>query len=60
MVFWNTLFCMGAHFFLSRFFRRHFDNNDLIRVAINLSYTYNNVKLKQEDEVAFFPPVSGG
>ena len=40
--------------------KKHFDNNDLIRVAINLSYTYNNVKLQPEDEVAFFPPVSGG
>ena len=40
--------------------KKNFDNNYLIRVAINLSYTYNNVKLQPEDEVAFFPPVSGG
>ena len=40
--------------------KKHFNNHDLIRVAINLSYTYSNVKLEPEDEVAFFPPVSGG
>ena len=38
----------------------HFNNNDLIRIAINLSYTYENVKIKPNDEIALFPPVSGG
>ena len=38
----------------------HFNNNDLIRIAINLSYTYENDKIKTEDEIALFPPVSGG
>ena len=40
--------------------KKHFDQKDLIRVAINLSYTYTNDKIKKNDEVAFFPPVSGG
>ena len=38
----------------------HFDNSDLIRIAINLSYTYENDKIKPDDEIALFPPVSGG
>ena len=36
------------------------DENDLIRVAINLSYTYDNEKIQPDDEIALFPPVSGG
>lgn len=38
----------------------HFNNNDLIRVAINLSYNYDNEKINNDDEIALFPPVSGG
>ena len=38
----------------------HFNNNDLIRIAINLEYTYTNDKIKPKDEIALFPPVSGG
>ena len=38
----------------------HFNNNDLIRIAINLEYIYENEKIKPRDEVALFPPVSGG
>ena len=37
----------------------HFNNNDLIRVAINLSYNYDNEKINKDDEIALFPPVSG-
>ena len=33
---------------------------DIIRIAINLEYTPNNIKLLSSDEVALFPPVSGG
>ena len=40
--------------------KKYFNDNNLIRVAINLSYTYDNDKLQHGDEVAFFPPVSGG
>ena len=39
---------------------KHFNNNDLIRIAINLAYTYENDKISPNDEVALFPPVSGG
>ena len=38
----------------------HFNNNDLIRIAINLSYTDKNEKIKSNDEIALLPPVSGG
>ena len=38
----------------------HLDNDSLIRVAINLSYTFKNDTIKDDDEIAFFPPVSGG
>ena len=38
----------------------HFKNNDVIRIAINLNYTYENDRLTPDDEIALFPPVSGG
>ena len=40
--------------------KKHLDNDNLIRVAINLSYTFENDAIKDDDEIAFFPPVSGG
>ena len=40
--------------------KEHLDNSNLIRVAINLSYTFENETIKDDDEIAFFPPVSGG
>ena len=39
---------------------QYMKKKDLIRIAINLEYIKNNKKLKDLDEVAFFPPVSGG
>ena len=33
---------------------------DVIRVAINLEYTTTNKTLNANDEIALFPPVSGG
>ena len=32
----------------------------MIQIAINLKYTRENKKIKSKDEVALFPPVSGG
>ena len=40
--------------------KKHFDNDNLVRVAINLSYTRENDTIKDDDEIALFPPVSGG
>ena len=32
----------------------------MLRFAINLKYINKNIKLKSKDEIAIFPPVSGG
>ena len=32
----------------------------IIRIAINLEYTSDNDTLSDKDEIALFPPVSGG
>ena len=34
--------------------------DDIIRFAINLEYTSKNHKITSNDEIALFPPVSGG
>ena len=34
--------------------------DNIIRIAINLEYTTTNEKISSKDEVALFPPVSGG
>ena len=34
--------------------------DDFIRVAVNLEYVTANEPLNPEDEIALFPPVSGG
>jgi len=33
---------------------------DIVRIAVNLEYITNNCKLSPNDEIALFPPVSGG
>ena len=40
--------------------KQYMIKKDLIRIAVNLEYIKNNKKLKEIDEIAFFPPVSGG
>ena len=35
-------------------------NDQIIRVAVNLQYTSKNIKISNTDEIAIFPPVSGG
>ena len=35
--------------------KKHLDNGNLIRVAINLSYTFENDAIKNDDEIALFP-----
>ena len=37
----------------------HFKNN-ILRFAVNQEYTSTNKDLKNTDEIAIFPPVSGG
>ena len=33
---------------------------EILRFAINQEYAVNNINLNDEDEIAIFPPVSGG
>jgi len=33
---------------------------EVLRFAINQEYVVNNTNLNEEDEIAIFPPVSGG
>ena len=40
-------------------FKKHFENKTL-RIAINQEYTNTNKKINENDEIALFPPVSGG
>ena len=39
---------------------QYMKEDDFIRVAINLEYVTTNEPLKSKDEIALFPPVSGG
>ena len=39
--------------------KKHIDE-DIIRISIKLNYSYENDKISQSDEIALFPPVSGG
>ena len=39
--------------------KKHFDKN-LLRIAVNNEYCYENTRFTSNDEIALFPPVSGG
>ena len=39
--------------------KKHYEK-EILRFAVNKEYVVKNVNLKMEDEVAIFPPVSGG
>ena len=38
----------------------YINKQEILRIAINLEYTITNDELSLSDEVAIFPPVSGG
>ena len=40
--------------------KKFINNKDILRIAVNLNYVVKNTKLKKSDEIAIFPPVSGG
>ena len=40
--------------------KKFINNKDILRIAVNLNYVIKNTKLKKSDEIAIFPPVSGG
>ena len=39
--------------------KKHFDQ-EILRFAVNLEYIVENIDLDEDDEIAVFPPVSGG
>ena len=39
--------------------KKHFDK-EILRFAVNQEYIIKNVNLNDNDEIAIFPPVSGG
>ena len=39
--------------------QKHFDQ-EILRFAINQEYVVENIDLNEDDEIAIFPPVSGG
>jgi sulfur-carrier protein len=41
-------------------FQEAFIDMDVVRIAVNQEYVVSNISLKDGDEVAFFPPVTGG
>tara|TARA_Y100000590_G_C14976131_1_gene734374 strand:- start:47 stop:295 length:249 start_codon:yes stop_codon:yes gene_type:complete len=40
--------------------QNYFNKDNMIRVAINLEYKMENETISKGDEIALFPPVSGG
>ena len=40
--------------------KEYFIKDQIIRLAVNLEYTSKNIKISNQDEIALFPPVSGG
>ena len=39
--------------------KKHLDQ-EILRFAVNQEYIVENIELKKNDEIAVFPPVSGG
>ena len=39
--------------------QKHFDK-EILRFAVNQEYVVENIDLNKDDEIAIFPPVSGG
>ena len=39
--------------------QKHFDH-EILRFAVNQEYVVENIDLNKHDEIAVFPPVSGG
>ena len=45
---------------LNENYRLAFEKKNLIKIAINKSYSSLDDKIDNNDEIAFFPPVTGG
>ena len=39
---------------------QYINKEDIIQIAVNFKYISSNNKLSSKDEIALFPPVSGG
>ena len=39
--------------------KKHFDK-EILRFAVNQEYIVENIDINEDDEIAVFPPVSGG
>ena len=45
---------------LNDHYKRAFVKRDLIKIAVNKTYCSAETKISNNDEIAFFPPVTGG
>ncbi len=41
-------------------YKKVFEKKDLIKIAVNRTYCSVEKKISNNDEIAFFPPVTGG
>ena len=41
-------------------YKKVFVKKDLIKIAVNKTYSSFDTKISNSDEIAFFPPVTGG
>ena len=41
-------------------FEKYFFKDKVIRIAVNFEYVSENILITNQDEIALFPPVSGG
>ena len=41
-------------------YKSAFANKEIIKIAVNKSYSNITTQISNEDEIAFFPPVTGG
>ena len=40
--------------------KKFINDKNIIRIAVNMKYVTKNIKINDKDEIAIFPPVSGG
>ena len=45
---------------INKSYQKAFIEKDLIKIAVNKTYASYNTKILDVDEIAFFPPVTGG
>ena len=55
----NKVLIIGNQGYIGPVLQKHL-SKDILRFAINMEYVSENHNLNQNDEIAIFPPVSGG